>query len=48
MRYPHCRNCGVPARGGIFCLECGRMIVATVVAELVVAVIWGGFAWLMK
>jgi len=37
-RFPHCRNCQVVLRRGILCEECGRMILATVAGELVVAV----------
>lgn len=35
----HCINCQIPAR--ILCWECARMVVATIVGELVVAaVVW--------
>ena len=37
IRYRRCLNCGVPRQ--ILCWECGRLIIATVVAELVVAVV---------
>lgn len=40
MRTTRCYNCGVPAR--IVCFECARMVLVTVVAELIVAgIVWG-------
>jgi hypothetical protein len=38
MAYRNCANCRVPAKG-ILCVDCVRMIVATVAGELIVVVI---------
>ena len=38
MTTRRCPNCDLPTQA-LFCLECWRMVVATVIAELVVAVI---------
>lgn len=42
MRYRRCLNCHIYAR--VLCWECGRMIVATIVGELVVA----GILWALR
>lgn len=46
MKRRHCVNCGIYAH--LLCWECGRMIVATVVGELLAGAIVGGVVWLMK
>jgi len=42
MRTRKCVNCRVYLDAGALCFDCVRMIVVTVIAELIVAaVIWG-------
>lgn len=40
-----CVNCRVTVFRGVLCVDCVRMIVATVVGELLVVGILGAIAW---
>lgn len=46
MRYRRCRNCRMPLDWGAICLDCSRMVVVTVISELVIAgLVLAGRAW---
>lgn len=47
MKRRPCWNCCTWVNG-VLCVDCARMILATVVGELLTAAIIGGVVWLIK
>lgn len=43
-----CRNCHVTIHWGLYCRDCADMVVKTVLSELVIVAIVGGWRWLSR